>query len=513
MAITNEYRMAYEIFTNKFNINGFDIVKKYHESVGLNSFEDFRFDSTPKKKAYKIYADTLAATLSAYLNEKVKITEKKEYDLSDLSIGNFVEEFDNVMRVIQTEDAPGGKPFSYTKFAGTSSRAIASYAWKKVQHFNAPLSDIWAQQIRKGTLTPERLTEFTKSPIETLDKAIKSKKGYSDDVKQQLTEIVLAQQAMKAAIKKRSYLSYLNLFNIGKYSRERKCLKMLNEKLEAYKKQGVPVDSVLPVKYTSNMLDKTFKDLTAYVNNPNNAKTYAPEKIEAEKPAQSNNELNAEIKFKLKEKQYEKKDGPGKIENREQAMQRMRDKNVLKADFDKILGDFGTANQKESAVSVASTRLHLRLSGTWSNFNLTDDPAQKEEIIKDGSSRVFECMYNDVLKEIPGKTTTEKLVMAQKLTNFIMSNYSPAATNTKYEEYGDNYYIKNATLETIKNDTAAIGSDNELKEALTQAQFELDVIEKVTMDLSNEFANDSSKRSEEIKGNEAPVKNHQLDMV
>ena len=515
MAHSEEYRMAYEIFVSKYKLNNFDIAAKFQELKGLSAIDDFRMDSSPKKKARDIYAQTLQATLSAHFEAKTAVLPGKEYDLTDISTGDFVEEFDKVIRQIQIDAAPKDKPFSYTKFAGTSSRAMAAQAWKKIERYNAPLSDIWAQQIRKGTCTPDKLNDFTRQPIEILDELTKGNKSkYTKSDEKYLRDVVLAKEAIAAAIKKRSYLSYLNPFNIRKYSREKSCLKMLTAKLEEYRKKGLPTDKVLPRKYTSNMLDKTLNEHTAYVNNLDNAKRYAPEKIEAQLPAQSNDkDVKLEGNFKVKETNYPRIDSPGKIENKDQAMTSFRNRGAFKANLDAVLGDFGTAQQRDAATSAAFSGLHTKLSGAWNGYDLAQTPEAKETEIKECSGKIFSGIYNQVLTEIPGKTTAEKLAMAQKLTNFIMNNYSPAATNTKYEEYGDNYYLRNATVKNIRTDTIAEGNDKELETALTKAQFDLGIVEKYPMDLSNEFANDSSKRSNEIKVNEVPVKNHQLDMV
>ena len=53
-----------------------------------------------------VYLETLTTTLVDYLEPKVKMESGKTYDLSDVDVVAFIEDFDKVIKAMRTEEDP-----------------------------------------------------------------------------------------------------------------------------------------------------------------------------------------------------------------------------------------------------------------------------------------------------------------------------------------------------------------------------------------------------------------------
>jgi hypothetical protein len=207
-------------FTKKYDISGLDLNQTYDGMRRLNGLNDFVLTSSPEKKMQSIYLDTLTAAMRTYLNNNFKMESAKEYSVEDISIGGFVEDFDKVFREIASNEAKkNGQTYEHTAYAGLSSALMATRVWKNVEYFNKSLPELWAYQIRKGTITYESLQHVTNTAVAALDHV-----HHADDMGEvedrHLVDIVMARNAMQNAIKNRSFFSYLNPRNWGPYRRE-----------------------------------------------------------------------------------------------------------------------------------------------------------------------------------------------------------------------------------------------------------------------------------------------------
>ena len=170
------------------------------------------------------------------------------------------------MEAIRSEEAEAENTnYTHRKLEGLPMERVAKDAWTRVAAgFNKPLHEIWAGQIRKGTLTPENLKSVTDGSIRMLDGMITNSINYYDAAKNDLANVVMAKNAMAEAINKRSWLSWLNPLNWGPNRRENAYLKALNEKINTYRENKFPVDNVVPAEYTKNMLGNYLKEVNIY---------------------------------------------------------------------------------------------------------------------------------------------------------------------------------------------------------------------------------------------------------
>jgi hypothetical protein len=124
-------------------------------------------------------------------------------------------------------------------------------------------------------------------------------------------------------------------------------------------------------------------------------------------------------------------------------------------------------------------------------------------MVQERAKSEFERAYK-IIDSAPGMSTAEKLVAAQKITNLILVTVTPVASDDKYAPYADNYFLKNATAETIQNLT---GVNENVQDILNEARFDLGLDNKFQMDLGDIFNEKQDvQKSEEVKEQDVPVK-------
>ena len=505
------YTAQYDAFNGKFNLN-FDIKRDFEIHSRFGALDDFTLSSSPQRRIQNAYLKTLNNALQIYLEEKTKMQDGKTYDMSDVSIKDFVNEFDKVMEAICTDAAPEGEPYQYPRFAGLPENVTVARAWKEAKQFNQPLSGIWGDQIREGTLTLDNLKSMTNRSAGMLDNMVTSNTKYSDEAKTNLVNVVMAKNTMEAAINKRSWTSWLNPLNWGPNRRENAYLKELEGKIETYKTAGFPVDNVVPEEYTKNMLGKALGELQKAYGTRNQPTQNTQTAAKTEDKSKDKKAVKEAKNTKKKSQPQKAKDVVGKVPTHEVAKELMKDEDAFSKQIFNVIGNYGDKFMR--GVSTASTvsGVKTRINKAWQEFNGADTEEERKEAAQNIALTTFRTFYNTAVANISAynNTAVDRIVMTQKLTDFVLNNFSPIASNSKYAEYGNNYFVKNATPEEFfKNAMAGgmyKGDVNDAKKDLDNAKFELGV-GKMSVNTEKDFKEKSSQKAEKIKEHNVPTKN------
>ena len=457
-----KYEQAYDEFTAKYDLT-LKMQAEYKAAKQLAVMDDFVISTSPQEKAQGIYTSVLSSALASHLNKKVKMESGKSYDLSDFNIVDFINEFDKVMEAIRSDEAEAENTnYTHRKLEGLTMGRVAKDAWTRVAAgFNKPLHEIWAGQIRKGTLAPENLQSVTDRSIRMLDDMITNSMNYSDAAKNDLANVVMAKNAMAEAINKRSWLSWLNPLNWGPNRRENAYLKALNEKINTYRQNNFPVDNVVPAEYTKNMLGNALSELEknhGAINQP-------------AQPAQT-----AVKPEKKKEAKAQKKAEPKKKANKKEAVKPISAQleEVLANRFESHLDGLCEYVKEVSGINLDARKGILRMQSTpafnpivelnkdFENPNRVNllsgggiDSAASTRKIREGENAVkemattcFKYFYDNSTFQLGLPKGSEKsIAAAQAITNYIMNKFSPAVTEPeKYGKFADNYVVKDDKL-------------------------------------------------------------------
>ena len=521
-----KYNDAYAEFTAKYDLT-LKVQAEYKAAKQLAVMDDFVISTSPQEKAQGVYTSVLSSALASHLNKKVKVESGKSYDLSDFNIVDFINEFDKVMEAIRSDEAEEEKTnYTHRKLEGLPMGRVAKDAWTRVAAgFNKPLHEIWAGQIRKGTLTPENLKSVTDGSIRMLDDMIAGNMNYSDAANKDLANVVMAKNAMAEAINKRSWLSWLNPLNWGPNRRENAYLKALNEKINTYRQNNFPVDNVVPAECSSNMLGKALSELE---------KTYGAINQPAQ-PAQT-----AAKPEKKKEAKAQKKAEPKKKANKKEAVKPISAQleEVIANKFDSpVFDDLYEYIKEVSGVDLGARKQILRVnSGTAFNPIVQlnkdfEDPERKdlvsyggmdagtssrkvrdsENTVKEMAKTCFKFFYdNSTLTLGVTKGSEKSIAVAQTITNYVMNKFSPAKTEPeKYGKYADNYVLKDDKL--LSELTGLEAGSKEITSARNIMHIKPeDVIKEADRTNLNLKSEDIEKKpvNQELSGkaNEVPVK-------
>ena len=526
-----KYEQAYAEFTAKYDLT-LNMQNEYKAAKQLAVMDDFVISTSPQEKAQGIYTSVLSSALASHLNKKVKMESGKSYDLSDFNIVDFINEFDKVMDAIRSEDAEAEKTnYTHRKLEGLTMGRVAKDAWTRVAAgFNKPLHEIWAGQIRKGTLAPENLQSVTDRSIRMLDDMITNSMNYSDAAKNDLANVVMAKNAMAEAINKRSWLSWLNPLNWGPNRRENAYLKALNEKINTYRANNFPVDNVVPAEYTKNMLGNALSELEknhGAINQP-------------AQPAQT-----AAKPEKKKEAKVQKKSEPAKKKaNKKEAVKPISAQleEVIANKFDSpVFDDLYEYIKEVSGVELGTRKQILRMQsgmafnpivqlnkdfenpdrkdllsgGGMTASASTRNVREGENAVKEMATTCFKFFYdNSTLTLGVTKGSEKSIAVAQAITNYIMNKFSPAKTEPeKYGKYADNYVLKDEKL--LSELTGIKAGSKEITSARNIMQIKPeDVIKEADRTNLNLKSEDLEKKpaNQELSGKteEAPVKDNNL---
>jgi hypothetical protein len=407
------YEAAYEKFSKKYGISH-NIYNEYAGIKTINRLEDNIFESTPEKKQVdekKAYLSTLQSVLTTYLQKKTKYEADKSYDMSDVSLGEFIDEFDNVMNAIYADAGEEHIPYS-----GLTINQVSGETWRRIESFNKPLHKIWGKQIRNGTLSIEQLQVDTSNSIYKLDNL---RGNYANSADKDLAKVIMAKNAMEAAKKERSWLWWLNPRNWGPYGRENDYLKELKAKIKSYEEAGFPVDSVVPESYSTNILEQAHQGLVSYVQ------TKAAEEAKINEVAKNAKKIDFEAKFDERSKD---------AELREKCEAQIGD--VLKS-----VKNMTTSADNTFAFVVARTEVEKLCKKM--DLAQQKPPREGAKMINDSMKNFFKAAYT-VMGNKTGPVDTKAVIGAQKIIDLMINAYAPDVSKSEiYAKYGDNFFMNN----------------------------------------------------------------------
>ena len=438
-----KYEQAYAEFIAKYDLN-LNIQTEYDGANRISSIDDFSMDTSPARKAQNVYISTLSSALTDYISKKVKIEPGKNYDLANIDVGGFIAEFDKVIDAIRSDEAEKEKTeYTHRKFEGLPFDRVANEAWARVApRFNKPLHEIWAGQIRKGNLSLDQLQRITNSSTRLLDGMVGSI-GYNSAANKDLADVVMIKNAMAEAINKRSWTSWLNPFNWGPNMRENAYLKELDGKINTYRENNFPVDSVVPAIYSGNMLEGAQSNLTTYIADYKKANpTSVREPVSKKAPAPQ------------KAPEPEKIPVVDKNAPISQQIDQIRSNFALLDPHYKAIGDIVTKYTNRDAEQIEGV-IRMAIFGELRNMQIENAFLESENqgvaddsSIQKGVREMAVGVFKDLYDKLPIRLNIPQgnhssIAVVQEVTNYLMKNFSPVLQNPeKYGKYADNYVVK-----------------------------------------------------------------------
>ena len=170
----------------------------------LENLDDFVFDANHQNAALNMYVDTLASALTAKMESLSQIGAGKLYQTVDLSIGDFIDDFDRVMQAKFADEARESQTENTHKpLEGATYARIANAVWNRVKHFNKPTPDVWADGMIQGNVTLQDIQKVVDPATQRL--LGDYDESWGDIEESDYCNVYMAKQALDKAMAGRSF--------------------------------------------------------------------------------------------------------------------------------------------------------------------------------------------------------------------------------------------------------------------------------------------------------------------
>ena len=486
---------------------------KYDLKTRINTENMFKYlNGTDARTPAQQYVKLLTQTMATHFELATALRDSGAPSLKGFKLSQFAEDFEKLFDAGYRSELENADDYARQPRNGASKKAISQACHAYAKSFSKTLPTLWKENVRKGDMKIDTMQATTDSLFQKLTAPDADKEA----LRGELSHLVAAHEAMKQVRESRNgFIGFFwKLFHKDQNAQEEQYSQNLQEKINELQAKGYAIADVTDELTGTTMLGETITDPNKlYRTTPIIGESKTPPKAQEAKPKKEEKpKPKKEAKKKTKKEEPKSKDLPGKVPNKEAAMELMKDKAAMSKDLLGVVGDYGDSFLKDIMKDSLSTNIKSYIKTAWNDFDKASDPAQKEAVIKDFACQTFRILYGSTISNISGvfNTPVEKMVMTQKMTDYIMNTYSPAASNTKYAQFGDNYYLKNTDLETVMQNTFFTDNIDEVKQAVDQAKLERG-IGKVPLDMSKDFREGSTKTTDKIKETEAPTKDKTRD--
>ena len=245
MSKKENYELTLKKFKEKYNIN-VSIDAMWTAANSLANLEDLTSGQDENSLMIQ-YANLLSELLKIYLDKNVQIKEASDSGLPDFSLGEFIVDFEEVMKEKYKADLPVGTAPTRKAYEGAILSGLFQFAGDVVKQYGKSVPAVWSDGVLRGVMTVEKLRTVTDTEYQKLmaiGGAIEQKvKGELDaETMKRLANLVSARDAMKQVRKSRGFLWVLGNLRIN--YRERKYYNQLKKDCDTLKKFHFPVDKV-----------------------------------------------------------------------------------------------------------------------------------------------------------------------------------------------------------------------------------------------------------------------------
>ena len=214
-----------------------DKLQQFHEKYNIeiqDMINDFAALDLPKEQKQERYTAMVSNALVSHIRNVLKMKEGGKYDLSDFSIAEFAEDFEDI---VQTKNEANRAP-ARAAYEGIKLEYLFDSLTEATRDYSYPLAELWAKDFRRGNITVQSMKAITDNAVDMLIGQSPDQKAH----KNVLINIVAARRMMEAVRENRSYL-WCFFHPIQNY-REKNYLKLLNQNTETLQVIGYDVNNV-----------------------------------------------------------------------------------------------------------------------------------------------------------------------------------------------------------------------------------------------------------------------------
>lgn len=373
-------------------------------------------DKKNKSTEWKNYVAGLIQTLDECIKAKIKINNQADYDVSNISLVSFIQEYEAIMQA-RKEETEYGK--ERTPYVGENYKGLVQYLVDSTKEYDQALCWIWAEDVVNEKLSINDMKAVTDRAIAHLD-GLKAEDDFGEQEREKLANVYWAMKAMEMVRQQRGI--FFKIFSFRINGREKEYFNQLVAAKDRFIAKGFPVAEVQKVAYKSVMKD-FYEDV----------------------------EKGFKAQQQVKDKKKQKSEKLRNLPKMEERIQPLTQDVTLKG---KAVGEI-VANlpqcrwEKELQKTMFSATMMDALIKTAQEANkVFDEGVSKGEtpydLIKYQVKTVFQEAF--LFTGSLGYTemdTEKKILAAQVMTDVIMKRYSPVAIDGEnYAEFAQGYMFK-----------------------------------------------------------------------
>lgn len=295
-------------FNDKYKVKMFSIEDALTQARKMKYLDDFLFEKKESKLERNMYVDGLSKLMKQFVTNNTKFNAKGEYGISNFSIQDFVNEYEEIMSTYAQENGKTNrKPFENLQYA-----SLLKYVMKDIKPLNQSVEKFWANDILKGDMKMTDMEAITDAANRALNAACPNKfamenilklnavkdlssvkeedrQKYLDAqkkyaaVEKNLTNLVLAKNAMKQVHAKRS--GWWKFWHRTQNKQEKAFIAKLENQQNILAAKGFPISEVL-LQHYKPVLKTPLEECEKFVEAEQNKVAAPKQEKEVEKPVQ-----------------------------------------------------------------------------------------------------------------------------------------------------------------------------------------------------------------------------------
>ena len=234
------YTTELERFRNKYNMPEYDL--KALESVDRNfqHLNKFLFESSASANPAAQFVNLATRTMGMCFEAKTSLRKDGKYMFNPQ---DFLRDFEKLASAKYFSELSDGEEPTRKKYAGAKKRELKNILINNFDELNKTLPTLWAEKLKKGTMTQNELLLTTGNVMDNMDNVIKSNDVPLED---QIINVVAAYEAMKQVRESRTgFWGWLWKFIFRERNEiEQANLNVFESQVNRLRNEGYPVDKI-----------------------------------------------------------------------------------------------------------------------------------------------------------------------------------------------------------------------------------------------------------------------------
>ena len=218
---------------------------------------NFLFESPTTANPAAQFVNWVSRTMTMYFEANTNLRADGKY-MSGFNLQAFLRDFEKLAKAKYDSELKDGEESTRKQFAGARKKDIKQTLINNFKDLNKTLPTLWAEKLKKGTMTQNDLLLATRNVMDSMDSVIQSNDAPFED---RIINVVAAYEAMKQVRESRTgFLGWLWKFIFRERNEiEQANLETFESQVNQLREKGYPVDKISAEITGKTVLGKEIK--------------------------------------------------------------------------------------------------------------------------------------------------------------------------------------------------------------------------------------------------------------